>query len=213
MKTNLYYTADNLRKKTLVVLDAIAEELGIVYEDEFKVANPKKALVVEAILKKQDALRLEEEGATNTKPPMHRELDEAEEREFRAWAHRHYQPQTPIDPTWHPVILEECAEINAKTDIVAVVAKKGAKPKATDKVQVAAPVKQFVPKTVVELVEAEQFCFEGQRKVYQTIKVYTDDKNRKHVVVKTDAPTKSQPAEMDLYYKNHLQMNVLVLQN
>jgi hypothetical protein len=41
-----------------------------------------------------------------------RKVDIPEKRKFRAWARENYEPYTPIDGTWHPVIQAECALIN-----------------------------------------------------------------------------------------------------
>ena len=211
MKTNLYYTEAMLKKKTLVVLDAIAEELGIIYEDEFNVKTPKKSLVIQAILEKQDKLRAENESLSIKSPPLHRvELTPDEEREFRAWARRNYTAGQPVDETWHCIVLEECGEINIENGLLDQMEKVRKSVGKNPKNRVAPKPVQRIPKKVVELEEGEVFCFEGQNKVFMTIRKYVDDKQRPHIVVKTEAPTKSQPAEMDLYYKNHLDMGVLV---
>ena len=93
-------------------------------------------------------------------------------------------------------------------EVVQKVAKRVSKKKQAAKAEVKTTVKK-----VVELELEEVFCFEGNKKVFQVIKKYQDDKARPHIVVKTEAPTKSQPAEMDLYYKNHLEMNAVVFTN
>lgn len=206
--STLNYTAAMLKKKTVVALDAIAEEMGIDYEQEFGIPTPKKALVIDAILDKQT--ELQEEQHTDKNPPLHRELNAAEEREFRQWARTNYKAGQPIDETWHPVVQEECAEINAMdgVEVVQKVAKRISKKKQAAKAEVKTTVKK-----VVELELEDVFCFEGNKKVFQVIKKYQDDKARPHIVVKTEAPTKSQPAEMDLYYKNHLEMNAVVFTN
>lgn len=214
MKTNLYYTEAMLKKKTLIVLDAVAEELGIVYEEEFGVKSPKKSLVIEAILEKQDKLKAEDASKSLNNPPLHRmELTADEEREFRGWSRRNYVAGQPVDETWHPIVLEECGEINIECGLVEQWEKMRKSVGKNPKNRVAPPTKpRPIAKKVVELEEGEVFCFEGQNKVFMTIRKYVDDKDRPHIVVKTDAPTKSQPAEMDLYYKNHLDMGVLVEQ-
>jgi hypothetical protein len=45
---------------------------------------------------------------------MFRDLNEQQEQEFRAWARKTYQPLTPINGVWHPVVQDECAKINAE---------------------------------------------------------------------------------------------------
>jgi hypothetical protein len=44
--------------------------------------------------------------------PMFRDLSDAEAKEFRQWARDNYQPGTPINPVWHPVVQQECNLIN-----------------------------------------------------------------------------------------------------
>lgn len=223
MKTATNYTEVELKKKTLVVLDAVAEEMGIIYEDVFQVKNPKKSLVVAEILRVQETLNFSEEGKTDTSPSMHRDLNELEQREFRQWARTNYTPGDTINSTWHPVVREECAEINAEAEIE----KKGGKPRRGNsggdvkrqgtgdpKRQGGTEPEEVREKTikkVSDLVEGEAFCFTTNKKVYAAIRVYEDNKKRKHVVVKTDAPTKSNPETMDLYYVNHLAMDVVMV--
>lgn len=43
-------------------------------------------------------------------------IERMEQDEYRIWAHSHYKPYDPIDPSWHPVVQEECAKINASRD-------------------------------------------------------------------------------------------------
>jgi hypothetical protein len=41
-----------------------------------------------------------------------RKLPDDEEKEFRQWARENYVPGTRINPTWHPVVRQECNLIN-----------------------------------------------------------------------------------------------------
>lgn len=43
---------------------------------------------------------------------LFRDLDSTEEASFRSWAREHYQPLTPIQGLWHPVVQDECRRIN-----------------------------------------------------------------------------------------------------
>ena len=43
---------------------------------------------------------------------LFRSLPADEEASFRQWAQDNYQPLTPINGTWHPVIQDECCRIN-----------------------------------------------------------------------------------------------------
>jgi hypothetical protein len=45
---------------------------------------------------------------------LFRTLDPDEEAEFRAWARTNYDPLSPINGVWHPVIQDECRKINAE---------------------------------------------------------------------------------------------------
>jgi hypothetical protein len=47
---------------------------------------------------------------------MFRELNEQETLEFQQWADDNYQPGTPINPVWHPVVQYRCAEINERAN-------------------------------------------------------------------------------------------------
>ena len=38
--------------------------------------------------------------------------DPAEIQEFKQWANDNYEPHTPINGTWHPIIQAECVRIN-----------------------------------------------------------------------------------------------------
>ena len=46
----------------------------------------------------------------------HRELNDEEKAYFRKWARDNYTPYDAIDGTWHPIVQEECAKMNAETD-------------------------------------------------------------------------------------------------
>lgn len=41
-----------------------------------------------------------------------RDLTEQEEQEFRKWARDNYKPMSDIKAIWHPVIKDECENIN-----------------------------------------------------------------------------------------------------
>jgi hypothetical protein len=43
---------------------------------------------------------------------LFRALSHEEEASFRQWAQANYQPLTPINGTWHPVVQDECRRIN-----------------------------------------------------------------------------------------------------
>tara|TARA_R110002124_G_scaffold212856_8_gene378981 strand:- start:812 stop:985 length:174 start_codon:yes stop_codon:yes gene_type:complete len=43
-----------------------------------------------------------------------RELNEEETQEFKKWARDNYIPMSEISKTWHPVVRNECLEINAE---------------------------------------------------------------------------------------------------
>ena len=45
---------------------------------------------------------------------MFRTLTSEEEQAFRAWARDNYVPGTVIARIWHPVVQDECVEINAE---------------------------------------------------------------------------------------------------
>jgi hypothetical protein len=48
---------------------------------------------------------------------LFRHLTEEEQAEFRQWARENYQPFSPINGCWHPVIQAECIVINEETHI------------------------------------------------------------------------------------------------
>lgn len=43
---------------------------------------------------------------------MWKALSEEEAAVFRKWAREHYEPGTPINPMWHPVVRKECRQMN-----------------------------------------------------------------------------------------------------
>ena len=44
---------------------------------------------------------------------LFREIDDEEEAEsFKKWARDNYEPMTPIKGVWHPIVQQECVEIN-----------------------------------------------------------------------------------------------------
>ena len=45
-----------------------------------------------------------------------RDLDDAEEKEFRQWARDNYQPGQAVSSIWHPVVRDECNRINQQHD-------------------------------------------------------------------------------------------------
>jgi hypothetical protein len=44
--------------------------------------------------------------------PLFRTLDDQETATFRQWARDNYQPLTDISGLWHPVIQDECRQMN-----------------------------------------------------------------------------------------------------
>ena len=42
---------------------------------------------------------------------LHRELNPAEEKEFRQWARENYKVSEGTNHSWHPVVLDECAKM------------------------------------------------------------------------------------------------------
>ena len=48
---------------------------------------------------------------------LFKDLTDKEVAEFKDWARKQYKPFTEIKGIWHPVIQEECAKINASTQI------------------------------------------------------------------------------------------------
>jgi hypothetical protein len=51
---------------------------------------------------------------TTPKLPLFRTLGQSEEEAFRLWARENYQPLTPINGIWHPVVQAECTLINSE---------------------------------------------------------------------------------------------------
>lgn len=43
---------------------------------------------------------------------LFKELSESEELDFRAWARDNYKPYEPIKGIWHPIVQQECVNIN-----------------------------------------------------------------------------------------------------
>lgn len=39
------------------------------------------------------------------------EATEDEEKDYRQWAREEYTPEQHINPTWHPVVVDECIKI------------------------------------------------------------------------------------------------------
>lgn len=77
--------------------------------------NPiqQQALIV-AGAKKVDVTSPEFAALGNDNEPtmQFRDLSEDEANKFRQWARDNYQPNSPIDTLWHPVIQVECALMN-----------------------------------------------------------------------------------------------------
>jgi hypothetical protein len=46
---------------------------------------------------------------------MFKQLTEEETAEYRKWARENYEPFGPIKGIWHPVVQQECVEINRGT--------------------------------------------------------------------------------------------------
>lgn len=46
-----------------------------------------------------------------------RKLTPTEERKFRNWARDNYEPGSEIKGTWHPVVQDECVEINRRRSV------------------------------------------------------------------------------------------------
>ena len=50
-------------------------------------------------------------------------LSTEEKNKFIDWAHENYKAGEEINPTWHPIIQQECAEINFEEDLLKVINK------------------------------------------------------------------------------------------
>lgn len=48
---------------------------------------------------------------------LFRDLTSAEKVAFKKWAQENYQPFTPIDGCWHPIIQAECVRININSKV------------------------------------------------------------------------------------------------
>lgn len=48
---------------------------------------------------------------------LFRELTEKEADKFRAWARENYKPYSEIKGIWHPVVQNECTQINSETEL------------------------------------------------------------------------------------------------
>tara|TARA_R100000234_G_C4968733_1_gene165159 strand:+ start:645 stop:866 length:222 start_codon:yes stop_codon:yes gene_type:complete len=44
------------------------------------------------------------------------ELTPQQEAAFRGWARQNYKPGAPINQMWHPVVQDECEQINIALD-------------------------------------------------------------------------------------------------
>ena len=49
---------------------------------------------------------------------LFRELTPEEEPAFRQWARDNYEPYSEIKGVWHPVVQEECVQINKEKELV-----------------------------------------------------------------------------------------------
>jgi hypothetical protein len=43
---------------------------------------------------------------------QYRQLNHKEEESFREWAVVNYRPNAPVKEVWHPVVRDECEQIN-----------------------------------------------------------------------------------------------------
>ena len=46
-----------------------------------------------------------------------RQLNNKEEESFREWAVVNYRPNSPVKEVWHPVVQDECEQINYRHSI------------------------------------------------------------------------------------------------
>jgi len=42
---------------------------------------------------------------------LHRDLATEEEKEFRNWARENWEIGEPVNPVWHPTVVQECAKM------------------------------------------------------------------------------------------------------
>jgi len=42
---------------------------------------------------------------------LHRDLAAEEEKEFRDWARENWELSEPVNPVWHPTVVQECAKM------------------------------------------------------------------------------------------------------
>ena len=179
------YKKSELKKMNWDKLYAIAEELGTDFKVEIGTDEPSKPQLIALILQKQ-----EEQTTAPTEEPatsLHRELTAEEEVEFRGWARENYRPGEPIDPMWHPVVKEECAEINASAEV------------SSEK-----PASSVETAIIADLLPDTEYKLGGKR--YKVVRRYTDEKERPHVVVKS-----GNGPEMDLWQKNHINVEVVIV--
>lgn len=47
---------------------------------------------------------------------LFRQLNEEEQKEFRAWAHEHFEVGRVPNPLWHPIVREEWAILQEKAE-------------------------------------------------------------------------------------------------
>jgi hypothetical protein len=46
---------------------------------------------------------------------LYRELTASEKKDFRRWARENHKPGDPINETWHPIVISECAIMDAES--------------------------------------------------------------------------------------------------
>jgi len=48
---------------------------------------------------------------------LFRDLDKEEVEDFKTWARENYTPFSEIKGVWHPVVQQECIEMNKESDV------------------------------------------------------------------------------------------------
>lgn len=111
------YTRKELNKMKIGQLDAIAEELGIEAFTDLGTDTPKKTVLIDAIIEKQDEEEKERltkmaEGLMQDPIPdsiLFRELSPEEAREFRLWARSNPRSTVASPELVHPIVRQEWA--------------------------------------------------------------------------------------------------------